>query len=184
MKCRSSDCLKTLPASWQHRFQRPDRGWRMSRQPSDFHEACHDPRCCRKPLWKTVDHPALVDAGTVRRCVACIEIKGWLPRGSIGRSLFLGLHGLFGLSIFCTGLGSSVRAPDTTPARHARAASLADGCFPQARAVLRVLLAGSRGGGSRFGQTAQVWARVTRQQRLLADRPACGGGSVSSLLGG
>nr|BFE97545.1 hypothetical protein GCM10020185_80810 [Pseudomonas brassicacearum subsp. brassicacearum] len=31
---------------------------------------------------------------------ACIEIKGLLPRGSTGRSLFLGLHGLFGLSIF------------------------------------------------------------------------------------
>lgn len=30
---------------------------------------------------------------------ACIEIKGLLPRGSTGRSLFLGLHGLFGLSI-------------------------------------------------------------------------------------
>lgn len=92
----------------------------MSRQPSDFHEACHDPRCCRKPLWKTVDHPALVDAGTVRRCVACIEIKGWLPRGSIGRSLFLGLHGLFGLSIFALVWvrlsGRLIPRPPVTPA--------------------------------------------------------------------
>jgi cytochrome b561 len=31
---------------------------------------------------------------------ACIEIKGFLPRGGTGRSFFLGLHGLFGLSIF------------------------------------------------------------------------------------
>lgn len=30
----------------------------------------------------------------------CIEIKGLLPRGGNLRSLFLGLHGLFGLSIF------------------------------------------------------------------------------------
>lgn len=30
----------------------------------------------------------------------CIEIKGLLPRGGSLRSLFLGLHGLFGLSIF------------------------------------------------------------------------------------
>lgn len=31
---------------------------------------------------------------------ACIEIKGFLPRGSNIRSLFIGLHGVFGLSIF------------------------------------------------------------------------------------
>ncbi|MDR6957682.1 cytochrome b561 [Pseudomonas brassicacearum] len=31
---------------------------------------------------------------------ACIEIKGLLPRGSTARSMLLGLHGLFGLSIF------------------------------------------------------------------------------------
>ncbi|WP_408600839.1 cytochrome b [Pseudomonas sp. PLMAX] len=31
---------------------------------------------------------------------SCIEIKGLLPRGNAFKSLFLGLHGLFGLSIF------------------------------------------------------------------------------------
>lgn len=31
---------------------------------------------------------------------SCIEIKGLLPRGNAYKSLFLGLHGLFGLSIF------------------------------------------------------------------------------------
>lgn len=31
---------------------------------------------------------------------ACIEIKGLLPKGHALRGLFLGLHGLFGLSIF------------------------------------------------------------------------------------
>jgi len=31
---------------------------------------------------------------------ACIEIKGLLPRGHALKGLFLGLHGLFGLSIF------------------------------------------------------------------------------------
>ena len=31
---------------------------------------------------------------------ACIEIKGLMPRGGHLRSLFLGLHGVFGLSIF------------------------------------------------------------------------------------
>ncbi|WP_295479607.1 cytochrome b [uncultured Pseudomonas sp.] len=31
---------------------------------------------------------------------ACIQIKGLLPRGSNARSLFLGLHGALGLSIF------------------------------------------------------------------------------------
>ncbi|MBD9460001.1 cytochrome b [Pseudomonas sp. PDM05] len=31
---------------------------------------------------------------------ACVEIKGLLPRGSEARSLFMGLHGVFGASIF------------------------------------------------------------------------------------
>lgn len=31
---------------------------------------------------------------------ACIEVKGLLPKGHALRGLFLGLHGLFGLSIF------------------------------------------------------------------------------------
>ncbi|HEX8594572.1 MAG TPA: cytochrome b [Pseudomonas sp.] len=31
---------------------------------------------------------------------ACIELKGLMPRGSPTKSLFLGLHGLFGLGIF------------------------------------------------------------------------------------
>ncbi|WP_226507411.1 cytochrome b [Pseudomonas sp. MWU16-30317] len=31
---------------------------------------------------------------------ACIELKGFMPRGSIARSLLLGVHGLLGLGIF------------------------------------------------------------------------------------
>lgn len=31
---------------------------------------------------------------------ACVEIKGWLPKGSEARGLLMGFHGLFGLSIF------------------------------------------------------------------------------------
>lgn len=31
---------------------------------------------------------------------ACVELKGWMPRGSESRSALLGLHGIFGLAIF------------------------------------------------------------------------------------
>jgi cytochrome b561 len=51
---------------------------------------------------------------------ACIEIKGLLPRGSLGKSLFLGLHGLFGASIFVLVwvrlLGRLTPRPPITPA--------------------------------------------------------------------
>lgn len=50
----------------------------------------------------------------------CIEIKGLLPRGSDLRGLFLGLHGLFGLSIFALVwirlLGRLTPRPPITPA--------------------------------------------------------------------
>ena len=50
---------------------------------------------------------------------ACIEIKGLLPRESIARGLFLGLHGLFGLSIFALVwvrlLGRLTPRPPITP---------------------------------------------------------------------
>jgi cytochrome b561 len=50
----------------------------------------------------------------------CIEIKGLLPRGGHLRSLFLGLHGLFGLSIFALVwvrlLGRLTPRPPITPA--------------------------------------------------------------------
>ncbi|PWK32958.1 MULTISPECIES: cytochrome b [unclassified Pseudomonas] len=51
---------------------------------------------------------------------ACIEIKGLLPRGGHLRSLFLGLHGVFGLSIFALVwvrlLGRLTPRPPITPA--------------------------------------------------------------------
>ncbi|NVZ67449.1 cytochrome B, partial [Pseudomonas gingeri] len=31
---------------------------------------------------------------------ACVEIKGFIPRGNEARGLFMGLHGVFGASIF------------------------------------------------------------------------------------
>jgi cytochrome b561 len=50
---------------------------------------------------------------------ACIEIKGLLPRTSTARGLFLGLHGLFGLSIFALVwvrlLGRLTPRPPITP---------------------------------------------------------------------
>lgn len=50
---------------------------------------------------------------------ACIEIKGLLPRESTARGLFLGLHGLFGLSIFALVwvrlLGRLTPRPPITP---------------------------------------------------------------------
>ncbi|SEH93840.1 cytochrome b [Pseudomonas asplenii] len=50
---------------------------------------------------------------------ACIEIKGFFPRGSDVRSLFLGLHGAFGLSIFALVwlrlLGRLTPRPPITP---------------------------------------------------------------------
>ncbi|WP_207284572.1 cytochrome b [Pseudomonas sp. FW300-N2A2] len=50
---------------------------------------------------------------------ACIEIKGLLPRGSNARALFLGLHGLFGISIFALVwirlLGRLTPRPPITP---------------------------------------------------------------------
>ncbi|WP_426138994.1 cytochrome b [Pseudomonas sp. DWP3-1-2] len=50
---------------------------------------------------------------------ACIEIKGLLPRGSTSKSLFLGLHTLFGLAIFTLVwvrlLGRINPAPAITP---------------------------------------------------------------------
>lgn len=50
----------------------------------------------------------------------CIEIKGLLPRGDTLRGLFLGLHGLFGLSIFALVwvrlLGRLTPRPHITPA--------------------------------------------------------------------
>ena len=50
---------------------------------------------------------------------ACIEIKGLLPRGGALRGLFLGLHGLFGLSIFALVwvrlLGRLTPRPPITP---------------------------------------------------------------------
>ena len=49
----------------------------------------------------------------------CIEIKGLLPRGDTLRGLFLGLHGLFGLSIFALVwvrlLGRLTPRPHITP---------------------------------------------------------------------
>lgn len=49
----------------------------------------------------------------------CIEIKGLLPRGDALRGLFLGLHGLFGLSIFALVwirlLGRLSPAPSISP---------------------------------------------------------------------
>ncbi|MEB0045931.1 MULTISPECIES: cytochrome b [unclassified Pseudomonas] len=51
---------------------------------------------------------------------ACIEIKGLLPRGNAARTLFLGLHGLFGVSIFVLVwvrlLGRLTPRPPITPA--------------------------------------------------------------------
>lgn len=50
---------------------------------------------------------------------ACIEIKGFLPRGSNARSLLLGLHGAFGMSIFALVwlrlLGRLAPRPPITP---------------------------------------------------------------------
>jgi len=53
-------------------------------------------------------------------CVyACIELKGFMPRGSDARSLLLGLHGMFGLSIFALVwvrlLGRLTPRPPITP---------------------------------------------------------------------
>lgn len=49
----------------------------------------------------------------------CIEIKGLLPRGDSTRSLFLGLHGVFGLGIFALVwlrlLGRLTPRPPITP---------------------------------------------------------------------
>lgn len=49
----------------------------------------------------------------------CIEIKGLLPRGDSMRSLFLGLHGVFGLGIFALVwlrlLGRLTPRPPITP---------------------------------------------------------------------
>jgi cytochrome b561 len=39
-------------------------------------------------------------AGLFLGIYMCVELKGFAPRGSQWRSLLLGLHGLFGLSIF------------------------------------------------------------------------------------
>jgi len=51
---------------------------------------------------------------------ACIEIKGLLPKGQPLRAMFLGLHGLFGLSIFALVwvrlLGRLTPRPPITPA--------------------------------------------------------------------
>ncbi|MBV6823177.1 cytochrome b [Pseudomonas sp. PD9R] len=51
---------------------------------------------------------------------SCIEIKGLLPRGGHLRSLFLGLHALFGISIFVLVwvrlLGRLTPRPPITPA--------------------------------------------------------------------
>ncbi|KAA0980278.1 cytochrome b [Pseudomonas sp. ANT_H12B] len=51
---------------------------------------------------------------------ACIEIKGLLPKGHALKGLFLGLHGLFGLSIFVLVwvrlLGRLTPLPPITPA--------------------------------------------------------------------
>ncbi|TPG84026.1 cytochrome b [Pseudomonas mandelii] len=51
---------------------------------------------------------------------ACIEIKGLLPKGHALKGLFLGLHGLFGLSIFVLVwvrlLGRITPRPPITPA--------------------------------------------------------------------
>jgi cytochrome b561 len=51
---------------------------------------------------------------------ACIEIKGLLPKGHALRGMFLGLHGLFGLSIFALVwvrlLGRLTPRPPITPA--------------------------------------------------------------------
>ncbi|KOX99687.1 cytochrome b [Pseudomonas nunensis] len=51
---------------------------------------------------------------------ACIEIKGLLPRGSSAKSLFMGLHGVFGISIFVLVwvrlIGRLTPRPPITPA--------------------------------------------------------------------
>ncbi|MGE7814930.1 cytochrome b [Pseudomonas sivasensis] len=50
---------------------------------------------------------------------ACIEIKGLLPRGNPWKAMFLGLHGVFGLSIFALVwirlLGRLTPRPPITP---------------------------------------------------------------------
>jgi len=68
---------------------------------------------------------------------ACIEIKGLLPKGHALKSLFLGLHGLFGLSIFCVGVGALARAAHPASADYADVARLADRRFaPDAPGVV------------------------------------------------
>ena len=133
---------------------------------------------------------------------ACIEIKGLLPRGSNARALFLGLHGLFGISIFALVwvrlLGRLTPRPPITPTPPAwhdapgavwlddcdATDGLVDaGCGRQALAVFRLLSVGTGVGGSGSGQAIQVLARMAWHQRLLADRPACVRWPVPSLLG-
>jgi cytochrome b561 len=129
-----------------------------------------------------------------------------MPKGSEARGLLMGLHGLFGTSIFVLVwmrlLGRLTPRPPITPAAawqtgisHLMHLALyvlmiatpilawlmlaaADKPFPYFGFHVPALVPSTR-----TGQTTQVLARTAGQRRLLADRPARGGGAVSPLLG-
>jgi cytochrome b561 len=137
---------------------------------------------------------------------ACVEIKGFMPKGSEARGLLMGFHGLFGTGIFALVwlrlLGRLTRPPITpkppawqtgishlmhlalyvlmiaTPILAWLMLAAADKPFPYFGFHVPAPVAIDPD-----GQTTEVLARTAGQHRLLADRPARGGGAVSPLLG-